>query len=167
MDPTDAMKHRRKAGDAASGTSGESTTAVEESERSQAQRENLAHLFDAESGDGKKRRRGGKRKAKRGSSRTSRRLEDIERRVSKAVRRVTKAVNRGMSEYLDQRDKSASKRRDGALVDFYENVSKGLSRSISEASPSIVDVSKAFNTNRNRRRIRRALRRLPRMPFLV
>lgn len=174
MDQTDGMKSKRKPGDPASGTSGEDPVAagmssVHESDRSQAQRERLANLFDEDdrSEGRKKGRRGGRRKAKRGSSRTSRRLEDIERRVSKAMRRVTKAVNRGMSEYQDQRDKSASKRRDGALVDFYDNVSRGVSRAISQSSPAIVDVSKAFNTKRQRRLIRRGLRRFPRIPFLV
>ena len=171
MDQTDGTKNKRKPGDPASGTSGEDPVAagmssVHESDRSRAQRENLAHLFDDESG-GQKKRGGRRRKAKRGSSRTSRRLEDIERRVSKAMRRVTKAVNRGMSEYQDQRDKSASRRRDGALVDFYDNVSRGVSRAISQSSPVLVDVSKAFNTRRNRRLIRRSLRRFPRIPFLV
>ena len=170
MDQTDGLKSKRKPGDSATGTTGEypvgGATAVDESERSQAQREDLSHLFD-NGREGKNKRGGGRRKAKRGSSRTSRRLEDIERRVSKALRRLTKAVNRGMSEYQDQRDKSASRRRDGALVDFYDNVSRGVSRAISQSSPVIVDVSKAFNTKRNRRRIRKGLRRFPRIPFLV
>ena len=175
MDQTDGTKNKRKPGDPASGTSGEDPVAagmssVHESDRSRAQRENLAHLFDDGSGgkNGGKNKGGGRRKkAKRGSSRASRRLEDIERRLSKAMRRVTKAVNRGMSEYQDQRDKSASRRRDGALVDFYDNVSRGVSRAISQSSPVLVDVSKAFNTRRNRRLIRRSLRRFPRIPFLV
>jgi hypothetical protein len=171
MDQTDPQKNKRKPGDA-SGSSGEDAVAagmssVHESDRSQAQRERLATLFEDEQGDGKTRRRGRRRKAKRGSSRVARRLEDIEKRLSKAARRVTKAVNRGMSEYQDQRDKSASRRRDGALVDIYENVSRGVSRAISESSPLLVDVSKAFNTKKNRRRIRKTLRRFPRIPFLV
>jgi hypothetical protein len=53
------------------------------------------------------------------------------------------------------------------LVDFYQNVAEGASRAISETSPVLVDLSKAFNTRRNRRRIRRTLRKLPRIPFLV
>jgi hypothetical protein len=172
MDQTDPQKNKRRPGDPASGASGEDPVAagmssVHESDRSQAQRERLGHLFDDEQSDGKKRRRGGKRKAKRGSSRPARRLEDIERRISKAMRRVTKAVNRGMAEYQNQRDKSASKRRDGALVDVYENVSRGVSRAVSESSPLLVDLSKAFNTKRSRRRLRKTLRRFPRIPFLV
>jgi hypothetical protein len=108
----------------------------------------------------------GKRRAKRGSSKTARRLEDIERRVSKSVRRVTRAVNRGMSTYIDKRDKSARRRRDGALVDFYVNASRGISDAVADASPALVDLSKAFNRRRYRKRIRRVLRRLPRIPLI-
>ena len=98
---------------------------------------------------------------KRGSSRASRRLEDIEDRASKAVRRVTKAVNRGVGTYLDKRDKSARKRRDGALVDFYENVSVGTAEALANSSPVLTDIAKAFNTRRLRKRIRKALRGIP------
>jgi len=112
-----------------------------------------------------RRDRDGKRNARRGSSRTTRHLEDVERRVSKAARRVAKAVSRGMSTYIDRRDKAASRRKDGALVDFSENAARGLSRALSESSPAIVDLSQAFNRRRHRRRIRRALARLPRIPF--
>ncbi len=72
-----------------------------------------------------------KRKKKRGSSRSARRLEDIEDRASKSLHRVAKAVENGVSTYIDKRDSSARKRRDGALVDFYENAAGGISKTIS------------------------------------
>lgn len=108
----------------------------------------------------------GKGGARRGSSRNTRRLEDIERRFSKSVHRVTRAVDRGMETYIERRDRSASRRRDGALVDFYENVARGVSVAASEASPAIVDVARAFNTRRSRRQIRRVLNSLPRLPLI-
>jgi hypothetical protein len=104
-------------------------------------------------------------KAKQGSSRAARRAEDIERRVSKSLRRVTKAVDKGMSAYIDARDKSANKRRDGALVDFYENVARGVSKTIAKGSPAGVDLAKALNTRRSRRWVRGTLSSLPRIPF--
>lgn len=107
-----------------------------------------------------------KKRKKRSSSKTTRRVEDIERYFSKAAHRVTKAVNHGVSTYEDDRDASARTRRDGALVDLYENVVRGASVAISEASPATVDVAKAFNTKMARRQIRRALNSLPRLPFL-
>ena len=102
-----------------------------------------------------------KRKKKRGSSKTSRRLEDIENRVSKSLRRVSKAVDRGVKTYRDKRDKSERRRRDGALVDIYENAAVGVSEAISNSSPVLTDIAKAFNTRRRRKDIRRFVRALP------
>jgi hypothetical protein len=101
------------------------------------------------------------RKRKKGSSRTARRLEDIDRDVSRALRRISRAVKHGMDTYVEERDDSARRRRDGALVDFYNNVAEGLSRAISEAAPAIPDISYAFNTGRMRKQLRRTLRSIP------
>jgi hypothetical protein len=102
-----------------------------------------------------------KRKKKRGSSRTSRRLEDIENRVSKSLRRVSKAVDRGVRTYRDKRDKSERRRRDGAIVDSYENAAVGISEAIADSSPVLTDIAKAINTRRRRKEIRRLVRYLP------
>jgi hypothetical protein len=102
-----------------------------------------------------------KRKKKRGSSRSARRLEDVEKRVSKATRRVSKAVDRGVVTYREKRDKSARKRRDGALVDFHENVTRGVVKAVSKSSPALTIVAKALNSKRVRRGIRRAVRSIP------
>src|SRR3981189_2190364 len=84
---------------------------------------------------------GQKKKRKGTSSRGSRRMTEIERRVTKALRRVTRAADHGVDTYIDHRDKSASKRRDGVVVDFFENVSYGASQALSEASPVLHDVA--------------------------
>jgi ribosomal protein L14 len=102
-----------------------------------------------------------KRKKKRGSSRSSRRLEDIENRATKSLRRVTKAVDRGVKIYREKRDKSERKRRDGALVDFYENAAVGMSETIAQASPALSDLARAFNTRRRRKNIRRLIGSFP------
>jgi hypothetical protein len=99
------------------------------------------------------------------SSRGSRRFNEIERRVSKAVRRVTRAVDGGVDTYIEHRDKSAATRKDGPLVDFVENVSCGMSKSVSEASPILHDIAEAWNTRRLRRQIRRAARSFTTIPF--
>ena len=103
----------------------------------------------------------GKRKKKRGSSRSSRRLEDIENRASKAFHRVTRAVNKGVRTYRDKRDKSERRRRDGALVDWYENAAVGISEAVANSSPVLTDFAKAFNTKGRRKQIRRFLRSFP------
>jgi hypothetical protein len=103
---------------------------------------------------------------KRTSSRGSRRLVEIDRRVAKAVRRVTRALDRGVDTYIEHRDKSKEARRDGVIVDFVENVSFGVSRALSEASPLVHDVAEAINTRRFRSQIRRAARAFGGIPFV-
>jgi hypothetical protein len=100
------------------------------------------------------------------SSRGSRRLNDIEKRVSKAVRRVTRAMDRGVDTYIEHRDKSKESRKDGVIVDFVENVSYGVSRAVSEASPLVHDVAEAINTRRLRSQIRSAARTFGGIPFV-
>ena len=100
------------------------------------------------------------------SSRGSRRLNDIEKRVTKAVRRVTRAMDRGVDTYIEHRDKSKESRKDGVIVDFVENVSYGVSRAVSEASPLVHDVAEAINTRRLRSQIRSAARTFGGIPFV-
>ncbi len=102
-----------------------------------------------------------KKRKKKGSSPAARRLEDIEKRVSKSVRRVSRGVKNGVDEYIDNRNRSERRRRDGALMDFCENTAKGTARAISESSSVLTDVAKACNTKRLRKQIRKALRPIP------
>jgi ribosomal protein L14 len=100
-------------------------------------------------------------KKKRYSSRQARRFGEIETRVSKSLHRVSKAVDNGVSTYLEKRDKSARKRRDGAVVDFYENAAVGISQALSESSPVLSDFAEMVNSRRSRKAIRRAVRAIP------
>jgi len=104
---------------------------------------------------------GKKKTKKRGSSKNSRRLIDIEYRVSKAMHRVSRAVNDGVETYLDKRDKSERRRRDGAIVDVYENAAGGVAEAASKSSYVLNDIAKAFNTRYRRKQFRRILRGLP------
>jgi hypothetical protein len=101
------------------------------------------------------------RRKKKGSSRSSRRLADIENRATKAIRRVTKAVNRGVTTYRSKRKKSDRRRRDGALVDSYENAAVGVAEAVANSSPVLTDLAKAINTRRRRKSIRRLVRSFP------
>jgi len=100
------------------------------------------------------------------SSRGSRRLADIEKRVTKSMRRVTRAMDRGIDTYIEHRDKSKESRKDGVIVDFFENVSYGVSRALSEASPLVHDVAEAINTRRLRSQIRSAARTFGGIPLI-
>jgi ribosomal protein L14 len=101
------------------------------------------------------------RKKKKYSSRQARRFGEIETRVSKSLHRVSKAVDNGVSTYLEKRDKSVRKRRDGALVDFYENAAVGISKALSESSPVLSDFAELVNSRSSRKAIRRAVRAIP------
>ena len=107
-----------------------------------------------------------KKEKKKGSSRGARRLEDIESRVSKSVRRVARAVDKGVDTYIERRDKSANKRRDGALVDFGKNVARGVSETIADSTPVITDLAKALTTKRLRKGIRKAASAFGRIPLI-
>ena len=89
------------------------------------------------------------------SSRGADRLTRAQRVGSKAAHRIAKAVHRGLDTFIERQDKSARKRRDGALVDLAENAAVDISRTLSEASPVIIDLARAMNTKGHRRRVRR------------
>jgi hypothetical protein len=100
------------------------------------------------------------------SSKGSPRLTDIEKRVSKSIRRVTRALDNGVDTYITHRDVSKAKRRDGVIVDFVENVARGVSRAFADASPVIHDVAEAANTRRLRSQVRRVVRTFGAIPFV-
>lgn len=110
-------------------------------------------------------KRGG-RKRSRTSSRGARRLTEIDRRVSKAGRRLSRALYHGVNRYIKHRNESKEKRRDGAIVDFVENVSYGVSKTISDASPVLRDAAEALNTRRFRKQIRRIARSFAGIPLI-
>lgn len=120
----------------------------------------ISVILDKSSG-GRKRKR-----SKRTSSRGTKRLTDIEWRVTKALRRVSRAVDHGVDTYIDHRDNSADKRRDGVEVDFFENLSYGASQALSEASPVLHDVAEMMNTRRMRKQIRRLSRGFASIPYI-
>lgn len=99
------------------------------------------------------------------SSRGARRFAGIDKRVSKAIRRVTRSMDHGIDTYIDHRKKSARRRKDGDAVDFFENVSYGVSTALSEVSPVLHDVGEAMNTRRMRKQIRRMVRGISRIPL--
>ena len=87
--------------------------------------------------------------------------QKFERRISKATHRVSKAVERGIQTYLDERDRSVERRRDGAILESYVNIATGVSEGIADAAPTLTDVAKAVNSKRTRRAIRSIVRALP------
>ena len=104
---------------------------------------------------------GGKKKRKKGSSKAAKRLEYYEKRLAKSARRVSRGVKNGVDTYIDNRNRSERRRRDGALLDLCENTAKGVAKAISESSPVLTDFTKALNTKKMRKQIRQFLRPIP------
>lgn len=101
-----------------------------------------------------RRRKQGKRRYSRGT----RDLQIIERRLVISARRLGSAIEKGIDAYLTERDRSADRWRDGAIVEFIPNVGEGISIALRELSPVVADLSRAFYTRRTRRVVRRRVR---------
>ena len=85
-------------------------------------------------------------------------IQRLERRASKASQRLARAVAGGLSTYRKKSNKSAHKKRDGAVVDAISNAAEGVSKSMRVASCVPADLAKAVNTKRVRRQMRAVVR---------
>jgi hypothetical protein len=89
--------------------------------------------------------------------RTSDGLRDAERfghHASRASSRLTRAISRGFRTYEKERERSARKRRDGALRDVLENAALGLGATMRTASGVPYEVAQGTNTRGVRRQTR-------------
>ena len=98
------------------------------------------------------------KKRKRKYSRNLGAVQEAERAASKAAERVAGAVEKGLSTYRKKRDRSAGKKRDGALRDFAGNASRGMAKTLREASRAPADLAKALDSRPLRKLMRRGVR---------
>jgi hypothetical protein len=94
----------------------------------------------------KKKKKKGKRK--KNSSRGLKEPQRVEKGVSRAAERIAEAVVDGLSEYRGRRDKSAGKKRDGALKDVVRNAGRGLEEAIGTAAKVPTDLTKRMSGRR-------------------
>ena len=99
-----------------------------------------------------------KKKKKKKYSKGTKDIQRMERRASKASQRLARAVADGLPAYRKKSNKSARKKRDGAVVEFIPNAAEGLSKSMRVASRVPADLAKAVNTKRVRRQMRAVVR---------
>jgi hypothetical protein len=92
-------------------------------------------------------------------------VQKWEKGISQAVSRVAKAVDSGISTYQTERDKSAQKKKDGAILDYPQNLTKALGKTIRKASLAPYDVAETLNTKPFRKRLS-ILTRLAIFPLL-
>jgi len=93
--------------------------------------------------------------------RYSRGLRDIQttnRGLTRASRRLVQAVDKGTRRYLKESNRSARKRRDGALRDYSLNVADAIGAALREASGTPADLARTFNTRGWRKSMRRSLK---------
>ena len=103
---------------------------------------------------------------KRGSTKSSRRAGDVEKRASKAMSRLAEAADDAMKRYTKRRDKSDTKRKDGALMDMPENLIRAAAKAAGKATPAVGDLMKLATTKSNRKMLRRNLGSIPGVPFM-
>jgi hypothetical protein len=96
----------------------------------------------------------------------SRGLEDLQRTgrgLTRVSSRIARSVAKGMQAFRKASDKSAGKKRDGALRDFVLNMGKASSKSLRVVSGVPRDLTKALNRRSGRRVMRRQLRVMSRL----
>jgi hypothetical protein len=101
------------------------------------------------------------RTKKRKKKKYSRGLKDAQRLedgLSQASQRLGRSVERGLRTYRKRRNKSARRRKDGAIRDGLENVSIGFGRTLRVASDAPYDVARKINSKSFSRRLRNTIR---------
>lgn len=91
-------------------------------------------------------------------SRSLKGIQVLEDGLSKSLLTLSKGISSGFSSYRKARNKSASKRKDGAFIDFFPNAAKGFGKALRASSDAPYELAKTINTKRRRRRIRRSIR---------
>lgn len=107
-----------------------------------------------------------KSKGKKKKRRYSRGLEDVQRSgrgITKVSSRILRSVAKGMDEFRKASDKSAYKKRDGAIRDLVVNMGKATSKSLRVSSRVPLDLAKAMNRRSGRRIFRRQISLMSRM----
>merc|ERR1712037_118055 len=56
--------------------------------------------------------------------------DTLEKGFLRASLRMSDAYSRGLEEYLDRRERSAQRKRDGAISDSYENITKAMAKMV-------------------------------------
>jgi hypothetical protein len=67
-------------------------------------------------------------------------VRKIEKGVTKSARRVSDAISDGINVWIERRDKSAGKKKDGDLRDLTKNLNKAVRKTVRKASKAPADV---------------------------
>jgi len=92
-------------------------------------------------------------------------IQHLERGVTRSLETATKGVARTFSEYSDRSNKSARKKRDGALRDGIENWTKALSKGMRIAGEAPFDFVKNLSSGPGSKQVRETVRLLTPPPL--
>lgn len=81
-----------------------------------------------------------KKKKRKKYSKPLRPLQELEEGITKGNQRVAKAVYKGLATWSKNRNRSASKKRDGAIKDGLQNSNKSLRKVLLAGASAQVDV---------------------------
>ena len=98
-------------------------------------------------------------KKKKKRTRGTRVMQDGHTHLSKAARKMAKAVEKGIGGYIRRSDKSAGKRRDGAIVDAPRNFVRAASNAMSDVGTAIDEAGKGLDSRKFAKEVRRGVRR--------
>jgi hypothetical protein len=98
----------------------------------------------------------GEQREPRKYSKRRKNVQEFERHASKGIHRLVKSVEAGVREWREATDRSARKRKDGALRDVLENSARAVSKQIRVASRVPQDAARAIRSLK----ITKALRRV-------
>jgi hypothetical protein len=92
-------------------------------------------------------------------------VQHVERGVARSLETVSKGVARTFSEYSERSDKSARKKRDGAIRDGIENWTKALSKGMRIAGDAPYEFVKQINRGPGSKQVRDTVRLLTPPPL--
>jgi hypothetical protein len=92
-------------------------------------------------------------------------IQHLERGVTRSLETVSKGVARTFSEYSERSEKSARKKRDGALRDGIRNWTKALSKGMRVAGDAPYDFVKQVNRGPGSKQVRDTVRLLTPPPL--
>ncbi len=104
-----------------------------------------------------------KKKKKRKYSRGFRDIQVAGRKVTQVADDISRSISKGIRAYRKASDKSAQRKRDGAIRDFGLNLGKGIGASLRSASSVPYDLVRALNGRGARRGLRRWIRATARL----
>jgi len=90
-------------------------------------------------------------------------IQQLEGNILRVTKRSTEALSKGIDTYKQERDISATKKKDGAVDDFVDNSAKAASASMKEVSEIPMDIAESLGVKSYRKQARKSLKQVSRI----